>query len=114
MGLMISHKAWHAPYSIFMEWRKAIAQAIGIPDLERMDGYKRGCIAWSSVEPNPLHMLLNHSDYDGEMRWQDADAVTKELERIMPMLADEWQECTQQFIKGYRTAAQKKENLEFR
>jgi len=117
MGLTIHPNVLNVSYSGFHEWRVAIANAIDMPPLKEMDGFSehRGDIGrkWDSLPYNPLFLLLNHSDCDGELRWEDCDAITDEMEKILPKLPEEWHEMTQRFIQGYRRAAGKKTNLIF-
>ena len=39
MGLDTTHNCWHGPYSAFMRWRRAIAEAAGFPPLDIMEGF---------------------------------------------------------------------------
>lgn len=119
MGLDTTHGAWHGAYSAFMLWRTEIAKLIGI-DLRSMEGFN-GDIKWESLPANPLHTLLNHSDCDGEIDWEECDGIANELERLIPMMPDKdlgghvgyLTDKTQRFIEGLRYAYNMKENLEF-
>lgn len=78
-------------------------------------------IAWECLEPDALHELLYHSDFEGEIPWQSCAAIADSLERLLPEMQKgnagghigDWQEKTQTFIKGLRAAASKQENVEF-
>lgn len=85
MGLDISHDCWHGAYSAFMRWRRAVASVCGI-DLERMEGYAEGGILWSSLPADPVHILLNHSDCDGEIALDDEIPLAQRLEELAPVL----------------------------
>src|SRR6185437_6268157 len=100
MGLDTSHNAWHGGYSAFMRWRTEIARCAGIP-LELMEGFfgsetnqmvlagfagdnakplieliGRNCpIKWESLKPDPLHVLLFHSDCEGEIAPEDCAKI---------------------------------------
>lgn len=113
MGLDTSHNAWHGPYSSFGTWRKLIASKIGV-DLNNMEGFK-GDIPFSTLPENPINVLLDHSDCDGEIKWQDCGPLADALESILPQLKKEYghYEKTKQFIEGCRLAYSKKENIDF-
>jgi len=118
MGLTIHPNVFgNVPYGIFHDWRVAIANALDLPPLKEMEGFSehRGAVTkkWDSLPYNPLFLLLNHSDCDGELRWEDGEAITGELEKNLPKLPQEWHEMTEKFINGYRRAAEKKKNLIF-
>ena len=78
-------------------------------------------ISWGVLKPSPLHILLNHSDCDGEIAWGDCNQIADELEKIIPLLPSgeggghigNWRDKTDRFIKGLRLAAEAKENVEF-
>lgn len=137
MGLDCSHNCWHGPYSLFMRWRQNVAEAAGLPPLELMDGFwgepanspilwarkglndekafafleKRLPIKWECLKPSALHLLLYHSDCDGELRWEDCNAIADELEKLK--MPEEWLVDTDQFVAGLRAAAKAKENVNF-
>ena len=113
MGLDTTHDCWHGPYSAFMRWRRAVAQAAGLPPLELMEGFfERGdyrdpirdyaatCpelaehlyaslpIRWEALRPNPLHALLSHSDCDGSISAAECGPMADALEAVLPGLAE--------------------------
>lgn len=147
MGLDCSHDAWHGAYSAFMRWRQEIARLAGVP-LELMDGFfdpaqnnamalakiagdnanalrellTRNCpIRWDSLKPDPLHVLLYHSDCDGEIAPDDCAKIADRLEELLPLLPSgeggghigNWRDKTSKFIAGCRTAAAAGEPLDF-
>lgn len=117
MGLDTSHDAWHGSYSTFNQWRTEIAKAAGMPPLFDMVGFG-GNIEWSTLEPNDIHILLNHSDCDGEITWQDCKLVADALTKLLDKLPDENMYFSvkyraEQFIKGCMLAYESKENLDF-
>jgi hypothetical protein len=149
MGLDTSHDCWHGAYSAFMRWRCEIARAAGLPPLELMEGfYQKGSpihdpfwkskadglesqspimsekalpIKWECLKPSPLHLLLYHSDCEGELQWKDCGSIADSLEAVLPNLPDEdigghignWIEKTKTFITGLRLAEKQKENVLF-
>ena len=127
MGLDTSHDCWSGPYSSFNRWRTIVAQAAGIT-LECMEGFgggwsedsTPGTIKWESLPPSPLHLLLNHSDCDGHLRWEDCAAIADALEVLLPRLPEckpagpfTPKDLALRWIKGLRAAAKAKENIEF-
>lgn len=146
MGLDTSHDCWHGSYGAFNRWREMIARVSEFPPLPLMEGFfEKGShldtfkdyaeryenlgsiyydslpIKWESLKPSPLHILLHHSDCDGELRWQDCGAIALELEKLMPKLPKSeagghignWRDKTQTFIDGLREAEAAKENVDF-
>lgn len=138
MGLDTTHDCFHGPYSKFMRWRYAIAEAAGFHAL----CYATGGTAWS-VEPDslcqqdwarcarenpPLYALLNHSDCDGCIDVPDLLPLADALEALLPNVpqagehkASGWWWCsedrmperTRAFIDGLRAAAAAGEKVEF-
>jgi hypothetical protein len=142
MGLDTSHNCWHGAYSAFMRWREKIAEVAGLPPLMLMEGYytenaagdplygidlfgaehlrKRLPIRWDSLKPDPLHILLTHSDCDGEIAWRDCKPIADRLTELLPLLEGDggghigdYRAKTQQFIDGLRLAHKKKQNVDF-
>lgn len=148
MGLDTSHGAWHGAYSAFMRWREKIAEVAGLPPLRMMEGFwVRGMapydpatlihdrptakeavdrfteglpIKWDSLKPDPLHILLQHSDCDGEIAAEHCGPIADSLEKLLPLLDGDdgghvglYREKTETFIKGLRLAAERKEPLDF-
>lgn len=150
MGLDTSHDCWHGAYSAFMRWRHEIARAAGLPPLSLMDGFyspgealsdpfwaangmrdieRHGIdliktslpIKWSCLKPDPLYLLLHHSDCEGEIAAADCAGIADSLERILPNMPDGdggghigvWRDKTQAFINGLRRAAAAGEPVDF-
>lgn len=146
MGLDTSHGCWHGAYSAFMRWRRMIARVAGMPPLDLMQGfferdsysdplreyakqapeladlhYRSLPIQWEALKPDPLHILLCHSDYDGQIEAKDCGPIADSLEKLMPLLPSveagghigDWRDKTQAFIDGLRAAAAAGENVEF-
>jgi hypothetical protein len=78
-------------------------------------------LSWESLRPDPLHILLNHSDCEGDIAPEDCAALADRLEDLLPLLPDEddpghignWRDKTQRFLDGLRLAASRNEALEF-
>lgn len=72
-------------------------------------------------EPEPLIVLLAHSDCEGEIQVDMLAPLADRLEELLPLLGDEdggghigsYREKTEQFIRGLRAAANAGEALEF-
>lgn len=122
MGLDTSHNCWHGPYSAFMRFRREIARTIGV-HLDAMQGFSGNapCVLWSALKPDPLHVLLNHSDCDGTIEHQDCKPIADRLYEIMPLLPEgtdgagyNWREQAKQFADGLMAAHASGESVEFR
>ena len=145
MGLNCSHDCYDGGYGQFQCFRECVAKVVGIP-LPVMGGFfeldmwlvQAGFdqhseerrkrlqekleifpLSWEPWADDPITLFLNHSDYDGELRWQDAVAIAERLEEIAPHIV--WKHRTDwnfqarciQFAEGLRRAASRKENVEF-
>jgi hypothetical protein len=147
MGLDTSHDAWHGAYSAFMRWREMICKVAGMPPLQMMEGFWEAgsyrdpsCtlmnehdkkhvsqfladlpIKWEALKPSPLHVLLHHSDCDGEIAAEDCGPIADELEKLLPLLPKgdsgghigDYCDKTQAFIDGCRKAVAANEPLDF-
>jgi hypothetical protein len=86
-------------------------------------------LKWTVFKPNPLHILLYHSDCDGYINWRDCGKIAKGLQNILNKVDEEIKisqtpdiakaTCeynynkTKQFIEGCTLAFTNKEKLEF-
>lgn len=75
-------------------------------------------IRWDVLKPDPLIVLLDHSDYDGCIEPEDCGPLANRLEELLPLLPEaegrwDWRALTQTFIDGLRLAAQWRERVEF-
>ena len=149
MGLDTSHGAWHGAYSAFMRWREKLCEVAGLPPLRMMEGFwcagqapydpatmifndahaketvQNFCkglpIKWEALKPDPLYILLSHSDCDGQIASEDCGPIADSLEKLLPLLPNgeagghigNWRDKTAQFIEGLRAAAKAKEPLDF-
>jgi hypothetical protein len=103
-----------------MRWRTALAEAAGLPSLFRFESYG-GTLPWTGYENDPLVILLNHSDCDGEIACEDCIPLADRLSELLPEfsgkdLGGHVGDCeakTQRFIDGLRRAAEAKETVEF-
>ena len=117
MGLDTSHDCWHGPYSFFNNWRRAVAEAIGIEDLD-LHWARHNAKDPDYCEPDrPLMVLLNHSDCDGQIESKDCAAIADDLEHILKRLDDYGPYSARQhamrWIKGLRAAAAAGESVQF-
>lgn len=72
MGLDVSHGCWSGAYSNFHGFRSLIAKSLGF-DLDSMAGFSDECgESWGSITYDDFHILLNHSDCDGEIDLEDS------------------------------------------
>jgi hypothetical protein len=114
MGLDTSHDCWHGSYGRFGAFRVAVCQAAGLGDLSEYRGFRIGNKEWPPMQDEPLVVLLNHSDCDGEISWQDCEPLARRLDEIAddPRMA-EWRDEAIQFARGCREAARLHEHVEF-
>ncbi len=108
-------------------------RALGLPPLALMEGFyndiidmnlKRNYlkhvaldlpIRWDALRcPENLLPLMQHSDCDGELSVQECRSTHQALNRILPMISDDWRRETKQFIEGCRAAVNPNKPLEFR
>lgn len=116
MGLDISHGAWNGAYSAFHRWRCMIAQTMGFPPLDIMEGFyddksdfalldhkfdkdalemsalrrirEQLPIKWESLKPSPIIELLYHSDCDGDIPHGKLRKLADALEELLHKIPD--------------------------
>lgn len=133
MGLDTSHGCWHGAYSSFGRFRSALAKAAGflfVPDHPRtfasLDwGSVHAAIGvdlagkWPSMPvrhdgtPEPLIVLLAHSDCDGEIQADMCGPLADRIEELMLRLDGEHVEDARRFVAGLRLAAAAGEPVDF-
>lgn len=139
MGLDTTHDAWSGAYSAFTRWRHALARAAGYevaPVGEH--GRETTFIDWGHTEdrnyygewdlipcstkgPDPLLLLIIHSDCEGHIEPEHCALLADRLVQLLPSLADrdlgghvgDLTATTQRFIDGCRAASAAGERLEF-
>ena len=112
MGLDISHGIYSASYTGFHSWRQAICIAANYPPLDKMCNFG-GNIPWKYFEHDPLHILLSHSDCDGEIEWKNCFGISVRLLQIYSRMPKDWNNRMGQAIKGFKEAFDKRENVKF-
>lgn len=141
MGLDVSHNCWSGSYIAFNRWREEIAKAAGIP-LGIMEGHYEGeniqsmlgkppqwmaeildkrlfnflPVKWEVLKPDPIHVLLNHSDCDGVIEIADQIPLAERLEAMAALLPDspfDMRASANRFAAGLRLAASNSETIEF-
>lgn len=140
MGLDVSHDCWSGAYSAFSRWRDKLAEVAGYgmqdptPE-ERAQGFHRPYVAlewsgiveenfqgiWTRTPPDPLIVLIAHSDCDGVIKPEQARPLAARLAELLPLLPDEeagghignWRTKTQRFIDGLREAVAQDEEVVF-
>ncbi len=142
MGLDTTHDAWHGAYSAFSRWRDTLAEAAGYTFHEIEYGRRLVDLDWGGIEavighdllgrwpriparhdgtPDPLILLLAHSDCEGELQVEFHDPLAERLEGLLPKLEGKeggghigsYVEKTEQFIAGLRRAAAANEPVGF-
>lgn len=120
MGLSISHNCWSGSYSSFHNWRSIISQAAGYGDLNDYLGFGGRKFF---TDQDPLIILLNHSDCDGSIDWEDCASIALRLEEVLNAILNskvntqqfsDVIKYTQRFIAGLTLAHIREENVEFR
>lgn len=124
MGLYVSHGCWTDSYSNFHKWRCALAEAAGMSPLEKMEGFvddKNSLrhfvwpeeVSWDEYRKDPLTLLLDHSDCDGQIAHKDLQSLLDRLMELMPKLKDEYANRTWLFIVGLSKAGAAGQDVEF-
>jgi hypothetical protein len=141
MGLDVSHDAWRGAYSAFSRWRNKLAEVSGytfhavehreVVDLDwgairellgpRLDGKWPRLPMRPDGVPDPLIVLLAHSDCGGEIQLDMLVPLVECLIGLVPKLGDEdggghigsYRETTLRFIVGCLRAAAAGEPLRF-
>jgi len=143
MGLDTTHDCWHGAYSAFNRWRNTLAEVAGYTFHKDPEGFGSSpYIDWGNIEatigrdlfgkwknipvrpdgtPDPLIILLAHSDCEGELQVEFLDAIADRLEELLPQLIDvpggghipNYVDKTQKFITGLRLASSENEPVEF-
>lgn len=147
MGLDITHDAWHGAYGAFSRWRDALAEAAGyetakLVEHEELPGkYGRATVLidWGHIEeknyygewdqipcgstgPDPLLLLIAHSDCDGHLEPEHCGLLAERLTELLPLIPEDAdggghlgnvRAKTEQFIAGCRAAVDAGERLEF-
>lgn len=142
MGLDTTHDCWHGAYSAFSRWRDKLAEAAGYTFHEIEHGRRLVDLDWGGIEaaigydlngkwpaipvrpdgsPDPLIILLAHSDCEGELQTEFLAALADRLEELLPKLEGledgghigSYVVKTQTFIDGLRRAAAASEPVGF-
>lgn len=113
MGLNVSHDCWDGSYSRFDRFRNAIAVAAGLGKLSTFVGFG-GQRRFPDAASEPLVVLLDHSDDDGEIAASDCAPLAARLDEIAPLLdEDDFAQRAHAFAAGLRGAAAANEPVEF-
>lgn len=142
MGLDTTHGCWHGAYSAFARWREKLADVAGYTFHKTEDGRDQVDLDWGGIEatigrnlfgewpaipvrpdgtPDPLIILLAHSDCEGRLQSDYLDALADRLEGLLPKLAGQdggghigdYAAKTEIFIQGLREAARAGEDVRF-
>lgn len=142
MGLDTSHDCWHGAYSAFNRWRDKLAEVAGYTGQSNPVTNSAIDLDWGNVEatigfdlmgkwssipvrpdgtPDPLIILIAHSDCEGELQVEYLTPLADRLEQLLPLLGQEdgkghvglYKGATERFIRGLREAALANEPVEF-
>lgn len=119
MGLDFSHREAHWSYGGFMSFRIRLASEIGI-DLLQMDGFKQDGnggyikgLSWKNIK-DPVKLLLNHSDCDGELTTEQCRLIAPRLRELVKGWPDDYDKMMAlELSLGMEEAALKGEPLVF-
>lgn len=102
MGIDISPGRLHLSYSTFHHWRTTLCEAAGI------------VFEQSRKENGGLQILMDHSDCEGEISWQDCKEIANALKPLRKKIEDEQMlRFTNLFIASCDIAVKKQINMEF-
>lgn len=120
MGLNVTHGCWEGAYSAFRRWREKLSEVAGFGDLSQREGFG-GNVPWP--ENDPLVVILDHSDCDGDIHPDDCDPLADALEQILPAMdragdghghLGAYGAATRKWIAGLRLAAKNGQFVEFK
>lgn len=113
MGLRFSHGDAQWSYHGFGNFRKRLANEIGI-DLMRMDGFMDNGIPWDKII-DPIVPLLNHSDCEGYLSAEECASVAPRLRELVSAWdEDHDKNRALDLANGMDEAAREKESLLFK
>lgn len=78
---VIEHYDFGWSYSGFNRFRMRLAEESGI-DLDKMDGFGEPYSSWDIVK-SPIKALLNHSDCEGSLSYDDCETIYPELLKLI-------------------------------
>lgn len=139
MGLDVSHDCWSGTYSGFSGFRDKLAEVAGYEFIEdaARGGWKVVALDyghWPEASyydppiipfrvdgtPDPLLLLLLHSDCEGRIRTEHVGALADRLTDLLPGIegdghghVGDYREATQRFINGLRMAELRHEDVMF-
>ncbi|NBV78190.1 hypothetical protein EBR66_08580, partial [bacterium] len=88
MGLDTTHGCWHGAYSSFNTFRNRVSLLTLKKQLSNFVGFE-GAEPFPQKSRKPIVILLNHSDCDGEIEWEDCLPLKQALEQMLEDLTDE-------------------------
>ena len=112
MGLDFYGSKAHWSYSGFNHFRKRLANEIGI-DLENIQGYG-GNLSLNKLQDD-IKSLLDHSDCDGELSFQECEKVAPRLRELISDWDDDDYDKVQALLlaEGMEDCATNKQSLIF-
>lgn len=112
MGLNTSYHCWDGAYSSFARFRKKLAEAAGMPPLQDMYGFG-GNISWDDIPYDDIHILLNHSDCDGDIGVGKTIPLRNRLKELLNVISVEERCNVIRFIEGLDKAIADNKGIEF-
>lgn len=78
-----------------------------------MKGFS-GDVLWETLDPDPILVLLNHSDCDGLIPLENCTSLADRLAELVPQMSEYWiKELALDFIDSLRLAVKDNSDLEF-
>ena len=117
MGLQVDYDCYSGGYMGFMRFREWLAQIVGLPDLRSMEGFqdfdpKEKGHLWDEYRSDPVCLLLDHSDCEGELTLEECKRLLPRLRQIsvaldtlylVPKLSNN-EDLLDQWIEGLASA----------
>lgn len=111
MGLDISPGTFCMSYGSFNNLRRDIAKSCGF-DLDQMEGFA-GNRSWDEIR-SPVAYLLNHSDCEGKIPFNEVVQLKPELDKVCALWEDCWhKERLKTLIEACELAIKAKKPLIF-
>ena len=105
MGLIITNNSFQGHYSDYGNFRRHLSTLVGIGDLSDYSGFG-GEKQFPSTDDEPLVLLIDHSDCDGDLSAEECGKVAKRLTEILDLIDDSYfTEVAKKMISGFSDAS---------
>lgn len=111
MGLDFAQSEAHWSYIGFMHFRQRLASMIGLNDI--MAAFNDKDFPWDKY-PDPIILLINHSDCDEELSPEDCAKVAPRLREMVAPWPDDYDKTQALLLaEGMDSCVKNNESLEF-